>query len=137
MIGLYFKNKVTLVTGSGNGIGRATALAFAREGSSVVVADINGGDAQRTKEEIENLGGKAISCRADVTKRTDVKRMFNLINENFGDLDILVNNVGKTIRKRFVDFTEDEWDIVIDANLKSIFYCSQEAAKFMLKKQTG
>ncbi|MCQ6559408.1 SDR family NAD(P)-dependent oxidoreductase [Paenibacillus mendelii] len=134
---MQFNGKVVLVTGSGNGIGRATALAFAREGASIVIADIDEPAAQKTRNEIEGMGGKAISCQADVSQRADVERVFGLVADHFGTLDTLVNNVGTTIRKPIVDFSEDEWDLIFDTNVKSMFLCAKEAGKMMLKQQSG
>ncbi|QGQ94287.1 glucose 1-dehydrogenase [Paenibacillus psychroresistens] len=134
---MEFQNKVALVTGSGNGIGRSIAMAFAREGASVIIADIDEHDAIKTKQEIEQLGGKASAFRADVSVSNDVQQLFSFIKENYGTLDILVNNVGTTIRKPIVHFTEEEWDFVFDTNIKSMFLCAKEAGKIMLKKQSG
>lgn len=134
---MEFINKVALVTGSGNGIGRSIAMSFAREGATVVVADLDGAAADRTKEEIIHLGGKAISFQTDVSVKVEVEQLFSQATEAYGTLDILVNNVGSTIRKPIVTFTEEEWDFVMDTNIKSMFLCSKEAGKNMLKRKTG
>jgi 3-oxoacyl-[acyl-carrier protein] reductase len=134
---LEFQNKIVLVTGSGNGIGRSIAMAFAREGASVIVADINESAANKTKNDIEQLGGKASSFKTDVSIKAEVDQLFTAIMEIYGTLDVLVNNVGTTIRKPIVQFTEEEWDYVFDTNIKSMFLCAKEAGKIMLKKQSG
>ncbi len=134
---MEFQNKIVLVTGSGNGLGRSTAMAFAREGATVIVADIDGSAANKTKEEIESWGGTAISFKSDVSSQTEVVQLFSQITEIYGILDILVNNVGTTIRKPIVYFTEDEWDFVFDTNIKSMFMCAKEAGKIMLKRRSG
>jgi 3-oxoacyl-[acyl-carrier protein] reductase len=134
---MEFQDKIVLVTGSGNGIGRAIALAFAREGASVVVVDIDEAAAIETRQRIESSGGKASSFKTDVSIKVEVEQLFAAIIEIYGTLDILVNNVGTTIRKPIVHFTEEEWDFVFDTNIKSMFLCSKEAGKIMLKKQSG
>ncbi|WP_162462959.1 SDR family NAD(P)-dependent oxidoreductase [Paenibacillus psychroresistens] len=134
---MEFNNKVVLVTGSGNGIGRSIAMAFARDGASVIVADIDGAAATQTKQDIEQLGGIAVSFQADVSKKIEVEQLFSYIIEKFGTLDILVNNVGTNVRKPIVHFTEEEWDFVFDTNIKSMFLCAKEAGKIMLKRQSG
>lgn len=134
---MEFRNKVALVTGSGNGIGSAIALAFAREGAAVVVADIDEAGARRTCDEIGRAGGTAISRHVDVTSGEQVERLFADIAAQFGTLDYLINNVGNTIRKPIVQFTEDEWDYVYDSNIKSMFLCAREAGKMMLRQRSG
>lgn len=129
--------KVALVTGSGNGIGKETALALAQAGASVVIVDIDLPSAERTYRQIVESGGNGMAIEADVTKKSDVVRVFSEIETVFGKLDILVNNVGGTIRKPTMEFTDEEWDSVINVNLKTVFMCSQQAGKFMLKQQSG
>jgi 3-oxoacyl-[acyl-carrier protein] reductase len=132
-----FTNKIVLVTGSGNGIGRAIALAFAKEGATLVVADIDVKSAEKTKKEIDILGSKVMSIQVDVTKKAQVTQMFAEIQKQFGRLDVLINNVGGNIRRPMVEFTEQEWDFLIDTNLKSMFLCAQEAGKMMIRQKSG
>jgi 3-oxoacyl-[acyl-carrier protein] reductase len=132
-----FTDKIALVTGSGNGIGRATALAFAREGATLVVADIDSKSAEKTKTEIESLGSKAMSIQADVTKKEQVTHLFSEIQKQYGRLDILINNVGGNIRKPMIEFSDEEWDFLFDLNLKSMFLCAREAGKMMIRQQSG
>jgi 3-oxoacyl-[acyl-carrier protein] reductase len=134
---LEFHGKVVLVTGSGNGIGQAIAMTFAGQGASVIVVDIDGPAADKTKDKIIDLGGKAISFQTDVSKVIEVKSLFASIKEKFATLDILVNNVGLNIRKPMIEFSEQEWDFVFDTNLKSMFLCAQEAGQIMLKRKSG
>ncbi|MFC5406232.1 SDR family NAD(P)-dependent oxidoreductase [Cohnella soli] len=134
---MEFENKVVLVTGSGNGIGRATAIAFAKEGATVVISDIDGGAADKVAREIESMGGKAKSIRTDVSSASDVELLFAEIHQTYGRLDVLINNVGTTIRKPIVSFTEDEWDFIYDTNVKSMFLCARAAGKLMLKQGLG
>lgn len=134
---MQFANKVVLVTGSGNGIGRSIAKAFAREGAAVVIADINGDAAQSVSEEIIRSGGRAVSYAADVSSSEQVGKLFANVVREFGALDILINNVGSTIRKPIVAFSEEEWDFVLDTNIKSMFLCVKEAGPMMLGRQQG
>ncbi|WP_158602152.1 SDR family NAD(P)-dependent oxidoreductase [Cohnella endophytica] len=130
-------DRIVLVTGSGNGIGRAIAIAFAKEGASVVITDIDEGAAEKVAREIESMGGKAKSIRTDVSSGADVERLFAVIHREYGKLDVLVNNVGTTIRKPTVSFTEEEWDFIYDTNVKSMFLCARAAGKLMLKRGGG
>jgi 3-oxoacyl-[acyl-carrier protein] reductase len=134
---MEFHKKVVLVTGSGNGIGRAIAMTFAAQGASVIVIDIDGHSADKTRNDIKNLGGEAISYKTDVTKKAEVVRLFADIKESYGTLDILINNVGTNIRKPVIEYSEQEWDFLIDTNLKSMFMCTQEAGMIMLKQRSG
>ena len=133
-----FDGKVALVTGSSKGIGKGIAIGLAENGANVVVnycLDIEG--AQNTKSRIEDLGMDSIIVKADVGKFKDVKKMFDLINEKFGRIDILVNNSAIAIWKPFEELTENEWDKTINTNLKSIFMCTQLALPFMKKNEGG
>ncbi|THF84633.1 SDR family NAD(P)-dependent oxidoreductase [Cohnella fermenti] len=134
---MEFANKVVLVTGSGNGIGRSIASSFAREGAVVVIADIDRHAAEATCEEIIRAGGKARWHESDVSASEQVVRLFDKVIGEFGVLDVLVNNVGSTIRKPIVEFSEAEWDFVFDTNVKSMFLCAKEAGRLMLKRRTG
>ena len=133
-----FDGKVALVTGSSKGIGKGVGIELAKNGADVVInycSDKNG--AIDTKNQIESLGKKAIIIEADVGKFKDVKNMFNLIYEEFGRIDILINNSAIAIWKPFEDFTEDDWDRTININLKSIFMTTQLALPSMKKNGGG
>ena len=130
-------NKVSLVTGAGKGIGRSIALTFAKEGSCVVVNDINLDDANAVAEEIITGGGKAISIKADVSQSTEVNGMVKQALKNFGNIDILVNNAGIQTVNPFLDLSEEEWYRVIDVNLNGTFFCSQIIAREMVKRGKG
>jgi len=134
---MQFANQVALVTGSGNGIGRSIAYAFAREGATVIVADIDGRAAQQVCETIRRTGGNAVWYETDVSSAVQVERLFADIVQEFGVLDVLINNVGSTIRKPVVFFTEEEWDFVFDTNVKSMFLCAKQAGQLMLKRGSG
>jgi len=130
-------DKVAIITGSASGIGRATALLFAKEGAKVMVVDVNDEKGERTVEEIKATGGEAIFIHADVTQISDVKRMVHKTVETFGKLDILFNNAGMPSGKTAIELEEEEWDRVVDLNLKSIYICSKNAVPVMIKSGGG
>ncbi|AZN41344.1 SDR family NAD(P)-dependent oxidoreductase [Paenibacillus albus] len=131
------EGRIAVVTGGGNGIGAAIAIALAGEGAAIVIADIHMEGAHQVEERIRQAGGKCLAVHADVVKKADIERVFADTVREFGTVDILINNVGGTIRKAMVEFSEDEWDQIIDINLKSTFLCSQAAGKIMLKQKRG
>jgi meso-butanediol dehydrogenase/(S,S)-butanediol dehydrogenase/diacetyl reductase len=139
---MRLKDRVTLITGGGSGIGRATALLFAKEGAKVVVASRSlekGGRSSpsETAAMIENSGGEAAAIKADVSKPTDVKEMIDATVEKFGRLDILFNNAGVGSVGSITDITEEDWDRVIDINLKGVFLCSRYAIPLMIRQEGG
>jgi len=129
-------DKVALITGAASGIGRATALLFARGGAKVVVADINAAGGQDTVETIRRGGGEAIFALADVTSAADAKRMVDTAVETYGRLDILFNNAGIAHRAPVDECSEEDWDRVIAINLKGVFLGSKYAVPVM-KRQGG
>jgi NAD(P)-dependent dehydrogenase (short-subunit alcohol dehydrogenase family) len=130
--------KVAFVTGAASGIGRATALAFAREGASVVVADIADQDNQETARMIEDLGGPALAVRCDVTRSKDVQAAVTSTIEAFGHLDYAFNNAGAEQQpKPAADITEEEWDRIITINLRSVFLCLKYEIPLMLQQGGG
>src|SRR5215213_909328 len=108
-----FKNKAIIVTGAGNGMGRASALAFAREGGRVAVADINEADGQATLRQIADTRGRAIFVQCDVTRSADVQRLVAETVNAFGGVDVLHNNAGVVIYGTVVDMPEQDWDRVL------------------------
>src|SRR5947209_6709324 len=133
-----FAGKVAFVTGAANGIGRAAALAFAREGASVVVADIAEQGNQETARMVEGLGGRALAVRCDVTRVEDVKAALDKAVEAFGRLDIAFNNAGtEQPVMATADLKEDEWDRVVSINLRSVFLCMKYQIPLMLKHGGG
>ena len=134
---MKLQGKVTLVTGGARGIGREIALLFAREGSDVVICDVNLETAQATQKEIEALGRRAMSFATDVTVVKQVEEMANIILDNFKHLDILVNNAGITKDNLLLRMSEDEWDKVLAVNLKGVFNCTKAASRLMVKQRSG
>jgi NAD(P)-dependent dehydrogenase (short-subunit alcohol dehydrogenase family) len=122
------EDKVTLITGASQGLGKALALAFAREGAKVVVNARSEESIRPVAEEIENTGAEVLAVAADVSKSADVERLVNETVERFGRIDVLVNNAGLLgPRVRIVEYPEDEWRRVIDANLTGPFLVSKAA----------
>ena len=115
---------VAFVTGAASGIGRATALAFARQGANVVVADIDQQGSQDTARMISDLGGQALAVGCDVTRSEDVQAALTRTVETFGHLDYAFNNAGAEQQpKPTADITEEEWDRIITINLRGVFLC--------------
>src|SRR5436305_2784331 len=134
-----FQNKVAFVTGGANGIGRAAALAFAREGASVVVVDVSEEGKWETARLIEEGGGKALAVRCNVTKAEDVKAALATTVEAFGRLDFAFNNAGIEPKKPAptADYEEDEWNRIIDVDLRGVFLCMKYEIPLILKQGGG
>src|SRR5437762_737112 len=133
-----FAGKVAFVTGAANGIGRAAALAFAREGASVVVADVSEQDNQETARMIEEAGGRALAVRCDVTRAEDVKAALDTTIETFGQLDAAFNNAGvEHAPTATADLTEEEWDRIIRIDLSGVFLCMKYEIPLMLRYGGG
>ena len=133
-----FAGKVAFVTGAANGIGRAAALAFAREGANVVVADVSERGNQETARMIEELGGRALAVRCDVTRAEDVEAALNKGVEAFGRLDFAFNNAGSEQAITVTaDLTEEEWDRIVRVNLRSVFVCMKYAIPLLLRQGGG
>ncbi|MDP9382218.1 MAG: SDR family oxidoreductase [Chloroflexota bacterium] len=130
--------KVAFVTGAANGIGRATALAFAREGAHVVVADVSEQNNQETARMIEEAGGRALAIRCDVTRAEDVTAALDKTIETFGRLDAAFNNAGvEQATVATADITEEEWDRIVAINLRGVFLCMKHEIPLMLKHGGG
>lgn len=135
---MKLQSKVAIVTGAGRGIGRAIAKNFASEGAKVVINySKSEKESQSLAEEIKNDGGMALVVKADISKTTDVQKMVKKTMDEFGRIDILVNNAGVLIPARFLDSTEEMWDMTIDVNLKGSYLCSKEVATIMLDQKKG
>src|SRR5215212_5752902 len=130
-----FRGKVAFVTGGGTGIGRATALAFAREGASVVVAGLSEQPIQEAARMIEEAGGRALAVGCDVSRVEDVKAALDKTIEAFGRLDFAFNNAGvEQPVTPAADITEEEWDRIIDIDLRGVFLCIKHEIPLMLKQ---
>lgn len=134
---MKLRDKVALVTGAGRGIGKATALALAREGANVVVNDIDIQLAEETSSEIRAMSHKALPVKADVSNSAEVTKMVDAAIRKFKKIDILVNNAGVFSHTSLDDMTEDEWDKMMEINLKGVFLCSQAVMKLMKKQWSG
>ncbi len=135
---MRLKDKTAIVTGGSRGIGRAIALAFAREGARVAVNYLSNEDAAReTKAMIDGQWAPALLAQADVTDAGQVEAMFARCVAEFGHVDILVNNASSEVHRSLWEMSEDEWDHVVDANLKSVFLCTRQAALHMMPRKQG
>jgi NAD(P)-dependent dehydrogenase (short-subunit alcohol dehydrogenase family) len=134
---MLLPGKVTIVTGAGSGIGRASAIRFANEGALVVAADIREHKAQETVELIEQDGGTAVACRADVANGNEVERMVATAVDTFGGLDGLFNNAGTIRPGTAVDLSEEDWDLVMAVNVRSIFLGAKYAVPVMADRGGG
>ncbi len=130
-------DKVAIITGAGMGLGESLAILFASEGAKIIVADINQKAGEETAAKIHETTGEATFIHSDVQKEVDAENMVHVARKQFGRLDILVNNVGVQVNKNIVETTEDEWDFVLDTNLKSMFFCSKYAIPQMKKNGGG
>jgi 3-oxoacyl-[acyl-carrier protein] reductase len=134
---LKLAGKVTLVTGAAQGIGKAIALLLARNGSDIVVSDINLERAEETAKEVEGIGQRAMAIRVDVANSEKVERMVQTILERFGHIDILVNNAGIARDRLILRMTEEDWDAVLNVNLKGTFNCTKAVVRHMSKQRSG
>lgn len=131
-----FSNKTVIITGAGNGIGKEIAFHYANKGANVVVADIDAAGAQ-TAARIKENGGKALFVQTDVRSEADIVRLMDTANQKYGRIDILINNAGKSFTKSPYDLATEEWDDIINTNLRSVFLASREAAKYMRHNKEG
>ena len=133
-----YTGKVAFVTGAGSGIGRATALAFAREGASVVAADASEQGNQETVRMIEELGGRVLAVTFDVTRAGDVKAALDRTVETFGRLDVAFNNAGvEQEQAATAELAEEVWDRVIDIDLRGVFLCMKHEIPLMVEQGGG
>ncbi len=130
------ENKVAIVTGGARGIGKAIALKLAEAGAHIVICDILD-DMQEAVNEIEALGRRGIAVKADITRVDDVQQVIDAALHEFSTIDILVNNAGITRDNLLIRMSEDEWDLVIQVNLKGTFNCLKAAARVMMKQRFG
>jgi len=131
---MRFENKVVIITGAAQGIGRACAREFAREGAIVVIADLNEALGKELENEIKSAGGTALFVHVDASERLDVHNMLAATLDTYERVDVLINNVGIDIVGDFLDFDEADFDRVLRVNLKSTFLCSQAVARQMVEQ---
>jgi len=134
---MELNDKVALVTGGASGIGKAIASLFAAEGASVTIADVNDERGKKTSSELKAKGGKALFVHADVSRRKDAEGAVEAAVREYGRLNILVNNAGIVVYKNLVDHSEEDWDRVLDINLKGIFLMSKYAIPHIAKAGGG
>lgn len=135
---MRLKDKVAIVTGAGSGIGESIARKYADEGAHVVVNyHVGGKHAQDAQDMVATLATESLAIGADVEKRDDMQSLIDQTVKKFGRIDIAVSNAGIEIQKPFVDVTDDEWNKVLDVNLRGAFLLSQLAARQMIKQKQG
>lgn len=135
---MKLKDKVAIITGGAQGIGKAIALTFASEGAKVVVCDIDETLAKETASTVTSTtNSETLSFKSDVRNLEEIEKIVLKTVEKFGKIDILVNNAGITKDNLIIRMTEEEWQDVIDINLKGVFNCSKAVSKFMIKQHSG
>ncbi len=134
---MRFKDRVAIVTGAARGIGKAIALSFIGEGATVAWVDVEEERLRMLKEEVENQGEQAIVLSCDITKSSEVRGMIDGVRERFGRIDILVNNAGIIRRGTIETVTEEDWDRVIEVNLKGTFNCCKAVVEIMKQQRYG
>jgi dihydroanticapsin dehydrogenase len=131
------KEKVAIITGAASGIGRAVAQLFAREGARVVISDINAEGGAETAETISEFGGEAFFLKTDVTQKKDVEQLVDATVSAYRGIDILVNNAGLLLFGTILKTREEDWDRMVNVNLKGVFLCSQGAAPRIIERGGG
>jgi 3-oxoacyl-[acyl-carrier protein] reductase len=131
------EGKVALITGGAQGIGKVTALLLAGKGADVAISDVNMEGALETAKEIEGLGRRGLALEGDVSNSADAQRIVAATAEQLSGIDILVNNAGITRDGLLVRMTEEDWDAVLNVNLKGTFNCTKAAVKHMMKRKSG
>lgn len=134
---MKLENKVAIITGAGSGIGKETALLFAGEGARVVVAEINEKNGTEVAEEIERKGGEAFFIGLDTTSSEQTTQMVKETLEKYGRIDVLINNAGIVQDALLSKMTEEQWDRVINVNLKGVFNCTKAVAEVMINQGSG
>ena len=131
---LRLSGKVAIVTGSGQGIGKAVALRLAREGADIVVAEINKETAERTAQELRALGRRVLAQPVNVACLAEIQSLVDRVVAEFGRIDILVNVAGVAQTKPFLELTEEDWDCIVDINLKGTVFCMQAVGRQMIRQ---
>jgi len=127
--------KVAVITGGARGIGKQIALTFAREGANIVIGDMI--DMEAAAQEVKALGREAITIKTDVSNKADVQNLVDAAINNFKKIDIMVNSAGIQRHAPFLEMPEENWDAVVDVNLKGTFLCIQAAARYMVERKYG
>lgn len=130
-------NKVSIITGAARGIGQATALKFSQEGAKVVICDLDEAAVLAVAEEINQQGGQAIGIRLDVTKKESVVAMVSAVMAKYGRIDVLVNNAGIVMDAQLKKMTDEQFDKVIDVNLKGTYNCTRAVVDIMIEQKSG
>jgi sorbose reductase len=131
------KGRKALVTGAGRGIGKVLALTLAEAGCDVALFGLHRENLETVAAEVRKQGVKSLVVEGDVANKIDVSKAFTKIVEDFGRLDICVNNAGISMQKPVEEMPEEDWDRILDVNLKGVFLCSQSAAKVMIPQKSG
>jgi len=134
---MRLKNKIAIITGAGSGIGRAIALAFAREGAKIVVADLNEKGGQETADLIKKEKGEVVFIKTDVSQAKDIEQMVETCLKEFGQVDVLANNAGIVKMSPLHETLEEDWDKILGVNLKSVFLSSKKVLPIMLGQGKG
>ncbi|MEO5763975.1 MAG: 3-oxoacyl-ACP reductase FabG [Casimicrobiaceae bacterium] len=134
---MRLRGKVSIITGAGQGIGRATALKFAAEGARVAVCDINLDSVNETVKEVAAAGGEAAAFRIDVTDKATIAKMVEGVMAKWGRIDTLVNNAGIVQDAQFKKMTDEQFERVIDVNLKGVYNCTKAVVDIMLEQNSG
>jgi len=140
---MELKGKVAIVTGAGQGLGKAIALELAKAGANVVVADVRKDTIEEVKKEVEGMGRETLAIQMDVSKWEEAEGMVKKALERFGHIDILVNNAGISpkgkggVRLGILDIGEEDWDRVMNVNVKGVFNCSKAVMPHMISRRTG
>lgn len=134
---MRLKDKVSVITGAGAGIGKATALRFAQEGAKVVVADVDDKAGEEVVRQIKQAGKEAIFIHTDVSRSEDCRLLMEKTCQTFERIDILVNNAGIYVKGDVASTTEEDWKRILSVNVEGIFYCSRHAVPYMVKAGGG
>jgi len=134
---MKYKDQVVIITGAGKGIGNALAIAYAHEGATIILMDIDLEALEETQGEIKKAGNKSIYYEVDLTKVTEVEKIFKRIRDTFKKINILINNAGIGITKPIFEMLVEDWDEVINTNLRGTFVCSIESARIMKENGGG
>lgn len=134
---MNFINQVVVVTGAAKGIGRGIAAAYVENGAKVVIADVDEAAGIQTESELKQMGADILFVKTDVKKEDDIINLMETAKKTYGRIDVLINNAGKGLFKSLYEVTIEEWEDIIQTNLRSVFLCSREAAKYMRENQEG